>query len=221
MGGLSEILQRIAAAAVRCGRDPAGITLVAVTKTATDEGIRAAVAAGHRDFGENRADRLERGAAMFPEARWHMIGRLQTNKVNRVGRVAALLHSVDRLRLAEAWARGGADRAPVLIQVNVSGEASKAGVAPEDAARLTEQSLALGLDVRGLMTIAPLSPRAEDSRPYYRRLAELRDRLVGGFPSVTGLSMGMTNDYEVAVEEGATVLRVGRAIFGPSEESRG
>ena len=221
MVGLNEIRERVAAAAGRSGRDEAEITLVAVSTTATADGVRAAIAAGHRDFGENRADRLEQMAAAFPEAHWHMIGRLQTNKVKRVGRVAALLHSVDRLRLAEAWARDGAGRAPVLIQVNVSGEAAKAGVAPEEAEQLTEQALELGLDVQGLMTIAPLSPRAEDSRPHYRRLAELRDRLAGEFPSVTALSMGMTNDFEVAVEEGATVLRVGRAIFGPSEESRG
>ena len=215
---------RDALAELRSRLDEAGghdVAILAVTKAFGPEAIDAALAAGLPAIGENYAQELIAKRAAATAAEVHFIGQLQTNKVKRVGRVAALLHSVDRLRLAEAWARDGAGRAPVLIQVNVSGEAAKAGVAPEEAEQLTEQALELGLDVQGLMTIAPLSPRAEDSRPHYRRLAELRDRLAGEFPSVTALSMGMTNDFEVAVEEGATVLRVGRAIFGPSEESRG
>jgi pyridoxal phosphate enzyme (YggS family) len=221
MGGLSEVRERIAAAAERAGRDPAEVTLIAVTKTASDDAVRAAAADGHRDFGENRADRLARGSTLLPGARWHMIGRLQTNKVNRVRPIAALLHSLDRPRLAERWARGDDPAPPVLVQVNVADDPSKAGVLPADAAGLVEHAASLGLRVRGLMTIPPLAPLPEASRPHYRRLAELRDELATRFPMVTELSMGMTNDYEVAVEEGATLLRVGRAIFGAFEESRG
>ena len=221
MGGLSQVVERIVAAAERAGRDPAEITLVAVTKTASDAAVRAAIAAGHRDFGENRTDRLAHGATLAPEARWHMIGRLQTNKVNRARPVTALLHSLDRTRLADKWARGEEPAPPVLVQVNVADDPAKAGAAPGEAPKLVEYALGLGLEVRGLMTIPPLALRAEDSRPHYRRMAALRDDLAARYLGITELSMGMTNDFEVAVEEGATVLRVGRAIFGPFEENRG
>lgn len=221
MGGLSEIRERMAMAAARAGRDPSSITLVAVTKTASAEAIRAAHAAGVSDFGENRAERLAAGAALVPGARWHMIGRLQGNKVRQVREIAALLHSMDRSDLAGYWAKGPGRKPPVLVQVNVGEDPSKAGVSIDGAARLVEGAVSLGLDVRGLMTIPPMTPDSEETRPHFRALATLRDRLAADHPSLTELSMGMTDDFEVAVEEGATLLRVGRAIFGEFEESRG
>ncbi|MCJ7727015.1 MAG: YggS family pyridoxal phosphate-dependent enzyme, partial [Acidimicrobiia bacterium] len=194
---------------------------VAVTKTASPQAIRAAYDAGVRDFGENRADRLAAGAALVGDARWHMIGRLQGNKVRQVREVTALLHSLDRPDLARYWAAGSDHRPPVLIQVNVGEDPNKAGVSAAGAAGLVEDAVSLGLDVRGLMTIPPMTPDPEDARPVFRALAELRGRIATDHPSVTELSMGMTDDFEVAIEEGATLLRVGRAIFGEFEENRG
>jgi pyridoxal phosphate enzyme (YggS family) len=221
--GLNEILDRIAAAALRSGRDPAEITLVAVTKSAADEQVRAAYDAGHRDFGENRAKALVARAALLPiDARWHAIGRVQGNKVRKVRPVARLLHSLDRPDLARYWAGAEGPAPPVLVQVNVGREPQKAGAMPEAAPALVEMAIGLGLDVRGLMTIAPMTDDPEEARPCFRQLASLRDLIRVDHPDATELSMGMTDDFEVAVEEGATLLRVGRAIFGPSGElSRG
>jgi pyridoxal phosphate enzyme (YggS family) len=221
MGGLREIRERMALAADRVGRDPSSITLVAVTKTASAEAIRAAHAAGVRDFGENRAGRLAAGAVLVPDARWHMIGRLQGNKVRKVREITALLHSMDRSDLAGYWASGTGPKPPVLVQVNVGEDPGKAGVPVDGAARLVEEALSLGLEVRGLMTILPMTADPAAARPHFRRLAALRDRLAADHPPLTELSMGMSDDFEVAIEEGATLLRVGRAIFGEFEESRG
>ncbi|MBU1227582.1 MAG: YggS family pyridoxal phosphate-dependent enzyme [Actinobacteria bacterium] len=221
MGGLTEIRERMMAAAGRAGRDPAAIRLVAVTKTATPEAIVAAYRGGQRDFGENRADRLAAGAALLPDARWHMIGRLQGNKVRVVRKATALLHSLDRPELVEYWAAGDAVPPPVLIQVNVGEDPKKAGVAVGAAGRLADLAVDRGLEVRGLMTIPPLTPDPEDARVHFRALAGLRDRLREAHPTLVDLSMGMTDDFEVAIEEGATLLRVGRAIFGEFEENRG
>ncbi|MCB2222933.1 MAG: YggS family pyridoxal phosphate-dependent enzyme [Actinobacteria bacterium] len=218
--GLEGVRERIAAATGRAGRSDEP-TLVAVTKTASFAAIEAAMAAGHRDFGENRADRLAECAARFPEARWHMIGRLQGNKVRLARPAAALLHSLDRPSLAGYWARGEGAPPPVLVQVNVSGDPAKAGPPPDGAAALVDVAVARGLEVRGLMTIPPFTADPEAARPHFRALAALRDRLAVRHPGLEELSMGMTDDYEVAVAEGATLLRVGRAIFGPSEEHRG
>jgi len=222
MGGLSEILDRIAAAAARAGRDPADIALVAVTKTASPAAIRAAYDTGHRDFGENREVGLAAGSVLLPpDARWHMIGRLQGNKVRKVRPIVTLLHSLDRPELAGYWAKGPGLPPPVLVQVNIGGDPNKAGVAPDGAAELVEVAAGLGLDVVGLMTVPPLARSPEDARPMFRAMAVLRDQLAGDHPGLTGLSMGMTDDFEVAVEEGATILRVGRAIFGAFEENQG
>jgi pyridoxal phosphate enzyme (YggS family) len=218
MDSLNRILERIAAAAERAGRRPGEVTLVAVTKTASPDQIRAAHAAGHEDFGENRAGRLVEGAALLPGSRWHMIGRLQGNKVRKVRPVTHLLHSLDRPSLAGYWSRAEGEAPPVLLQVNTGGDPAKAGATPADAPRLLETALEAGLTVRGLMTMPPLAEDPEDSRPAFRALAALRDRLCRGHPDLEELSMGMTDDFEVAVEEGATLLRIGRAIFGPSEE---
>jgi pyridoxal phosphate enzyme (YggS family) len=213
---LSEVQERTAAAAARAGRSCAGITVVAVSKTAGPGMLRAAHEVGHRDFGENRAAVFaERAAALPGDVRWHFIGRLQGNKVRQVRPVAHLLHSLDRADLAGYWVKGPGLPPPVLVQVNVAGEPGKAGVLPQEAEGLVAVAAGLGLEVRGLMTIPPVSGRPEDSRPYFRDLAVLGERLARRWPGLTELSMGMTDDFEVAVEEGATLLRVGRAIFGP------
>lgn len=217
---LTEVCARIAAAAARAGREPAEVTLVAVSKTAGPAGLRAAYEAGQRDFGENRASRLVERSAWLPgDARWHFIGRLQGNKVPQVRTVACLLHSLDRPELAGYWVKGSGLPPPVLVQVNVAGEAAKGGVPPDRAEALVELAAGLGIEVRGLMTIPPVPGRPGDSRPHFRALADLRDRLAARWPGLTELSMGMTEDFEVAVEEGATLLRVGRAIFEPLPES--
>lgn len=217
--GLTTVRSVVAAAAERSGRDPGSVTLVAVSKEASDDAVLAAHAAGVDDFGENRADALADRSVTLPDTiRWHFIGRLQTNKVRRVRPVVSLLHSLDRPSLAEQWLKGAGAPPPVLVQVNVSGESNKAGVEPGEAHGFVDSAVALGLDVRGLMTMAPLHPDPEASRPHFAVLRRLRDEIRERHPSVRGLSMGMSGDYEVAVEEGATLLRVGRAIFGPPRD---
>lgn len=214
--GLTGVRRRIAAAAARSGRDPGEVTLVAVSKGVPDAAVLAAYDAGHRDFGENRADALLQRAPRLPaDIRWHFVGRLQGNKVRRVRPMVHLLHSLDRADLAGYWA-GGVLAPPVLVEVNVSGEAQKAGVAPDDAEALVAAATDLGLEVCGLMTMAPAVADPEAARPHFTALRLLRDRLSRKYPALAGLSMGMTDDFEVAVEEGATILRVGRAIFSSS-----
>lgn len=215
--GLAAVLERIEAAAGAAGRDSADIGLVAVSKYASDEQVRAVYEEGHRDFGESRADDLERRAHVMPaDIVWHFVGSLQRNKVRRVRPVVATLHSLDRLRLAEAWLKGPAAPPPVFVQVDLAGEPQKGGVAERDCLDLVEHSLRLGIDVQGLMTIPPVG---DDPAPWFGRLRALRDSVAVAHPAVAGLSMGMTDDFEAAVGQGATVLRVGRAIFAPTEES--
>jgi len=222
MGGLNEILDRMAAAAERADRDQDEVRLVAVTKTATPGAIRAVYDAGHRDFGENREAGLVAGVELLPgDARWHMIGRMQGNKVRKVRPIVSLLHSLDRPELAGYWAKGPGPWPPVLIQVNIGGDPNKAGVSPEGTPGLVEVAAGRGLDVVGLMTVPPQAQSPEESRPLFRAMALLRERLASDHPGLTELSMGMTDDFEVAVEEGATILRVGRAIFGAFEENQG
>jgi PLP dependent protein len=217
--GLTSVRRAVAAAADRSGRDVADVLIVGISKNATSAAVRAAYAAGLRDFGENRADELvARAESLPPDARLHFVGRLQTNKVRRVRPVATMLHSLDRPDLCGAWLKGPGTPPPVLVQVNVSGEPQKAGVAPFEAGELVDRALAMGLDVRGLMTIPPLASDPEASRSHFAALRRLRDDIRQRHPSVEGLSMGMSNDYTVAVEEGATILRVGRAIFDPSHD---
>lgn len=211
---LEAVRTRIAAAAERVGREPASITLVAVTKARTVPEILTAYEAGHRDFGENRAQELVDKAPMLPDdIRWHFIGHLQRNKVNAVRPVVALLHSVDSARLARSWVSRPAS--PVLLQVNIGDEPQKNGVPAGDAAAILDEVRRCGADVHGLMAIPPLGVEPENARPYFRALNELARTLRTGPDSLQHLSMGMTDDYEVAVEEGATIVRVGRAIFGP------
>ncbi|NPV46746.1 MAG: YggS family pyridoxal phosphate-dependent enzyme [Armatimonadetes bacterium] len=226
---LTAVRERIAAAAARSNRRTEDITLVAVSKTRSVEEIAAAVESGVLDLGENyvqelvaKAEQL-RGVTGAP-VRWHFIGHLQRNKVKYLSGLCTLIHSLDSPRLAEEIARRAvppADPQPVLIQVDLAGEATKSGCPEDQVPALVETVLGLPeLDWQGLMTITPYAEDPESSRPYYRRLAALRDALAArGVPArnLRHLSMGMSNDYEVAIEEGATLVRVGTAIFGPRQ----
>lgn len=231
---IEAVHERMATAARRAGRDPAAITLVAVTKTHPPEIIAQAIAAGVRHLGENRVQEAQAKitalAAERQRVTWHLIGHLQRNKAKTAAGLFDTIHSLDSLRLAETLNRqleAQNRRLPVLLQVNVSGEASKEGFdlpgGPENQAHLpiflaeVKQILALAhLQVQGLMTIAPLVSDPEEARPVFATLRQLRDLLARRFPSADWhhLSMGMTDDFEVAIEEGATLVRVGRAIFG-------
>jgi pyridoxal phosphate enzyme (YggS family) len=231
---IAQIRERIAAAAVRVGRRAEEITLIAVSKTHGPDLARAAVAAGAEDLGENRvqeaAPKIAALADVLPRPRWHLIGHLQRNKARVAVELFDMVQSVDSLRLAEVLDRHAAEigrRLPVLLQVNVSGEQSKEGLAlaggianRADYAQLyadLERIIALPqLDVRGLMTIAPMVGDPEAARPTFRLLRELRDDLARRLPEAhwDELSMGMTDDFEAAITEGATIVRVGRAIFG-------
>lgn len=217
---IAAVRARMQAACARAGRSPSSVTLMLVTKTVERERVDAAIRAGHRLFGENRVQEAVRkfGGADDGALEVHMIGHLQTNKVAAALRVTRAIHSIDRVELIESLERrlpAGA-RLPVFLQVNTSGEASKFGVAPDGALalarRITDSPV---LELRGLMTIALLSAEAERVRPCFRRLRETRDELVArGTPTAGELSMGMSSDFEVAIEEGATLVRVGTAVFG-------
>lgn len=226
---LQRVQDRIAAAAARVGRDPASITLVAVSKTQPVEQLMRAYELGVRHFGENRVEEAAPKIAAFrqavtdPSVVFHMIGHVQSRKADDVAALFDRVHSVDSVKLLERLARFAGGRAaplPVLLEVNVSGEASKYGF---DATRRDEINAAVEAAARlelvrldGLMTMAPIVAQAELARPVFRALRELRDELAARYPAVDlpQLSMGMTDDFEVAVEEGATLVRVGRAIFG-------
>jgi pyridoxal phosphate enzyme (YggS family) len=219
---LGEVRARIAEAALGSGRDPATVRLVVVTKEVPPERIREAIEAGATDLGENRAQELAakmEALAGSAAHRWHLIGTLQRNKVKLVAGRVALIHSVDSAELGRAiseraFAEGVIQ--DVLVQVNVSGEASKHGVEPGKAWSLVASLVGLqGIRLKGLMTIAPQGGGVA-SRAAFTGLRELRDRLRGelGGGTLDELSMGMTSDFEVAVEEGATIVRVGTAIFG-------
>ena len=214
------VRSRIAAAAERSGRSEDDITLIAVSKTWPAADVVAAARAGVTDFGENRAQELTAKAGMIDvPVTWHFVGTLQANKVRHVVGVAREIHSVDDLDLARTIARratGAGIEQEVLIEVNTSKEATKGGTAPEDALELARRVDELpGVTVRGLMTIPAWPEAPEDARPAYRALAALGAELRAEIPSACELSMGMTRDFEVAVEEGATLVRVGEAIFGP------
>lgn len=230
---IAQVRERIAQAAARVDRDPATVTLVAVSKTHPPELVEAALELGCHDFGENR---IQEATTKIPSVHssdtlcWHLIGHLQRNKAQRAVELFDIVHSLDSVRLAETLDRHAANqdrRLRVLLQVNIAGEAQKDGWDLPGGHRNTaglpqffadiERILSLRhLDLCGLMTIAPLVADPEQARPVFRSLRELRDVLAQQFPATTWreLSMGMTGDFEVAIEEGATLVRVGRAIFG-------
>jgi PLP dependent protein len=223
---IAALQEQIAAAAKRSGRTPSEVALMAVTKTHPPERIREAYAAGLRLFGENRVQEFDAKAAALADlqaAEWHMIGHLQTNKAGKAVDLFVAVDSVDSVKLAEkldAAARKLNRRLPVLIEVNIGGEAAKSGVAPQspewDAMLLAAPRLE-ALEFRGLMTVPPFTDDPEGARPYFRRLRELRDATAARkLPSVHMgvLSMGMSHDFEVAIKEGSTSVRVGTAIFG-------
>lgn len=217
---LTEVESRVAAACERSGRDAGEVTLVAVSKGMGVADIERLYATGHRDFGENRADELAEKAARLPsDIRWHFVGHLQSNKARVVRPVVTHLHSLDRPSLAKAWLKGAGEPPPAYLQVNIGREPQKSGADPAEAEQLATTFEAMGLEMAGLMAIIPIVNRPEEARPYFRELAELRRRVGEVAPGVVGLSMGMTDDFEVAVEEGATVIRVGRAIFGDHTSS--
>ncbi|GIU92930.1 MAG: UPF0001 protein [Acidimicrobiia bacterium] len=214
--GLDDVASRIVQACVRSGRDPGEVSLVVVTKGRTVDEIAELYRLGHRVFGENRAQELADKHGRLPrDVEWHFVGPLQTNKVRLVRPVVRLLHSLDRRSLAEAWMKGPGKPPPALLQVNVGREPQKHGVDPADVDRVCDEFLALGVPLVGVMAIPPIPENPEASRPYFRRLREIRDRLRRVHPQIRELSMGMSDDFEVAVEEGATIVRVGRAIFEP------
>jgi hypothetical protein len=212
---LARVRERIARAAERAGRRPADVLLIGVSKTVDVARIRAAVAAGVTALGENRVQEAKaKIAELGRPATWHLIGHLQTNKVKDALELFDVIHSLDRLELARELERRAAARGQVveaLLQVNVAAEPSKGGVGPDAVGEALDVVGKLAhVRVRGLMTIPPEVERAEDARPWFRRLRELAER-----HSLSELSMGMSGDFEVAVEEGATMVRLGTAIFGP------
>lgn len=219
---IAHVRSAIARAASKVGRNPDEILLVAVSKTQPVARIKAAYDLGLRDFGENKVqEALAKIAELHPpDLHWHMIGHLQSNKANKIVGSFASVQSVDSLHLAQILNRHVASsqqRLPVLLEVNIAGEESKAGMTEEETISQARQIAALPyLDVQGLMTIAPLVEDAEQVRPIFSQLRALRDRLREAVPesSWQHLSMGMTDDYSVAIEEGATIVRIGRAIFG-------
>jgi len=212
--GLKGVQERIDSAAHAAGRlDP--ITLVVVAKNASDEELSAAIAEGARHIGESRSDSLVSRVERFDDVLWHFVGRLQGNKARKTRSVTDLLHSMDRHALADYWADGVTAPPPALIQVNLAGEDQKAGVTSSDALPLIEKCVELSIEVQGLMTVPPRPDKPGDSARWFTELRELRDRIARDHPQVKELSMGMSEDFPIAVAEGATILRVGRAIFDP------
>jgi PLP dependent protein len=218
---LARVQERVSRAAERAGRRPDGVLLIGVSKTVDVARIRAAVAAGVTTLGENRVQEAKtKVAALGRPVPWHLIGHLQTNKVKDALESFDLIHSVDRVPLAEALSRRAAEagrRMDVLVQVNVGEEAQKGGLRADELRAALETMAGLpGLRLRGLMTIPPLPREPEDSRPYYKEMRKLLDdaRRWGHGPDLAELSMGMSGDFEVGIEEGATIVRVGTAIFG-------
>lgn len=215
-----EISRRIEQAALRTGRNPADIKLIAVSKTVDADTAVKAFNLGIRDFGENRVQQFNEKKVKLPEARWHFIGHLQTNKIKDVIGKAYLIHSLDRWKLAEELNKLGVameTEVPVLLQVNVSGEEQKYGLKPDDAANFLESIGQLKMiKIKGLMTMAPLGADKEEARSVFRELQEIKLKMIKNKNhncDLKYLSMGMSQDFEVAVEEGANMVRIGSALF--------
>ena len=220
---LERVEARIAAAARRVGRDPASITLVAVSKTVSPDRIKDAVAAGVRVLGENRVQEAQgKIEALGRLAQWHLVGHLQTNKARLAVQLFDVIHSLDSAKLArelDKHARPLGKRVPCLVELNQGGEETKSGLPESDALGFLREVAGLqGIEIIGLMSVPPLLENPEDLRPLFRRLRLLRDEAVAAaIPGIRmdQLSMGMSHDFEVAIEEGATMVRVGTAVFGP------
>jgi len=223
---VAQVRERIAAAARRANRRPEEITLMAVSKMVEPARIREGYAAGLRAFGENRvqefADKAERVKALAG-CEWHLIGHLQSNKASKAAELFQAVDSIDSLRLAEKLNVGAARlglKLPILLEINIGGEAAKKGLAPdsEELTRILRVAPTLqALQVRGLMAIPPFTDNPEGARPYFRKMRQVRDAIADRkFPNVTmeTLSIGMSHDFEIAIEEGSTCVRVGTAIFG-------
>ena len=219
---LKEIEERIQAACRRAGRERSSVKLVCVTKTKPVEMLQEAYDAGERDFGENKVQEIAAKKPLLPkDVRWHMIGHLQTNKVKQVIDKAVMIHSVDSLHLAQEISRRAEAIGivmPVLIEVNVAGEESKSGTTFENAeALIREAALLPGIHIKGLMTIAPYTEDPEENRLYFRKLRQLAIDIGGKSidnVDMIELSMGMSGDFETAIEEGSTIVRIGTGIFG-------
>lgn len=218
---IAQVQSRIAEAAARAGRDSAEVTLVAVTKTFSTETVELAAAAGLRVFGENRMQEAAGKIPLLPDSfKWHMIGHVQTNKAKHVVGLFDCVQSVDSVRLAEALDRHAADQGrqlSVLLQVHLTGKASQSGFQPTELPAIARSVGALThIRIDGLMAIASFTDDEKTLRAEFRTVRELRDRLQSVLPDhpCRELSMGMTNDYPIAIEEGATIIRVGRALFG-------
>lgn len=221
---LRAVQLQVTKAAQRAGRDPEGVTVIAVSKGFAVDSLQNAHAVGQRDFGENRVGELmEKHRELPPSVRWHFIGRLQRNKVGRVVQMNPVIHSIDSRELAEQINRRAETKIEALVEVNVSGEPQKAGVIPDELPKLVEAVLGLErVELTGLMTMAPRSEDPERARALFRRLAEMRYEVAERYscPRIHHLSMGMSQDYLVAVEEGSTMVRIGEAIFGPRAPAR-
>lgn len=217
---LAQIQARIEAACQKAGRDPSSVTLIAVSKTHPPESIDAMARLGVRDFGENKVQEAKAKVPLCSNSlRWHGIGHLQTNKARDAVALFSVIHSVDSLRLAQELqkhAENQSKRIAILLEVNVSGEGTKFGLKPEEVKGAAREINGLShLELRGLMTMAPYSDEAENARPFFRRLAQVRQDLESAIGVVIpDLSMGMSGDFEVAIEEGATLVRIGTALFG-------
>jgi len=224
---LAAVQARVAAACERAGRAPEEVRILPVGKTHGPEAIAEAFEAGVTCIGENRVQEARQKAALCPSGiEWHLIGHLQSNKVRPAVDLFGMMHAVDSLRLAQridAVCGELGKTMPVCLQVNVSGEASKFGMSPEDVPEVLAGAAGLmNLDVVGLMTIPPFTPESDDARPFFRRLRELRDRCASeAGVLLPELSMGMSHDFEAAVEEGATVIRPGTVLFGRRGGKRG
>lgn len=219
---LTEVRRRIAGAAQRAGRQPSDVTLVVVSKGRSDSEVQRLYDGGHSLFAENRAEALtSRLSGRLPVGiTWHFVGSVQRRKVKMIAPSVELLQSMDRVRLEGAWAQLP-DPPPVLLQVNIADEPQKHGYPPAEVLEAAQRLVDLGVPVRGLMILPPAPGVAEDSRSWFTELASIGARLRARHPGAVELSMGMSDDFEVAIECGATMIRLGRAIFGTGEPDIG
>ncbi|GMQ84467.1 MAG: YggS family pyridoxal phosphate-dependent enzyme [Acidimicrobiia bacterium] len=222
LGKLIEVRRRIASAVRRAGREPSDVTLVVVSKGRSDAEVQQLYDGGHRLFAENRAEALlSRLDGPLPvDITWHFVGSVQRRKVKLIAPSVELVHSMDRARLEGVWGQLS-DPPPVLLQVNIAAETQKHGYPRAEVVEAAQRLVDLGVEVRGLMILPPAPEVAEDSRPWFTELASIGAELRLRHPDAVELSMGMSDDFEVAIECGATMVRLGRAIFGTGEPDSG